>query len=378
MFSLAREKTRLRPGRLQGVLVMSLKPVMFFAGAFATLVAVTPPAAAGNMGGHTTGGFGIPSGPSCKTGVSIYKPVTINKNVNIYKPVNIDKNINIYKPVTINKNINIVKNIDNSKNININKNIDNSKNININKNVNINKNIVINKGGGGGTGTAEAQAMAEAFAQAMASANASVTVNNNVTSNSTSGSTSGANAGAGALAGAGTYYNSYSEMKIVNKGGGSTVVHAEQHCEMQYASVVKAIHAVCVSAGGEEFPASHMVPDTWISASYEGEIARCIPGAHIKVVIGEVVQSDQGMASDYDNGTSLECGANEALRHYKNGMLKCAPAVPVPDCTERTNLRRFGTGDMFFTFRAQVCVAQSARIDADVSGMSLDGGVGDE
>ena len=40
----------------------------------------------------------------------------------------------------------------------------------------------------------------------------------------------------------------------------------------------------------------------------------------------------------------------------KDGMLKCAPAVPVPDCTERTNLRKYGTADMFFSYRAQVCL----------------------
>ena len=136
---------------------------------------------------------------------------------------------------------------------------------------------------------------------------------------------------------------------------------------MQYASVMKAIHAVCVAANGDEFPASHMVPDTWISASYEGEIARCIPGAHLKALIGDVLQSDQGMAGTYKGGMTLECGAHEALRHYKNGMLKCAPAVPVPDCTERTNLRRYGTGDMFFSFRAQVCVTSAQSVEANVS-----------
>ncbi len=43
-------------------------------------------------------------------------------------------------------------------------------------------------------------------------------------------------------------------------------------------------------------------------------------------------------------------------------MLKCAPAVPVPDCTERTNLRRYGTGDMFFSYRAKVCIAGSESV----------------
>jgi hypothetical protein len=149
---------------------------------------------------------------------------------------------------------------------------------------------------------------------------------------------------------------------------------------MTEASVVKAIHAVCV-ANGQEFPASHMTRDTWIESAYEGEVARCIPGARLKVVIGDMVQSDQGMAGAYANGTVLDCAMGEALRHYKDGMLKCAPAVPVKDCTERTNLRLFGTGDFFFSYRTQVCatasrLSQSQATDAEVSGMSMDGGVG--
>lgn len=343
---------------------MSVKSVMFLASVvmgLGVLAAVTP-ATAGGYGG-SAGGFS--HGPSCKTGgISIFKPVSINKNINISKNIAINKNINVFKPVNINKNIAINKNINVVKNINANKNININKVINANKNININKNIVINKGGGGGS--AEASAMAAAFASAMASANASVTVNNNA----------GASAGAGASV---AYYsNSYSDMKIVNKGGSMGAVHVQQHCQMQYASVIKAIHAVCVAANGMEFPASHMIPDTWISASYEGEVARCIPGAYIKATIGDVVQSSQGMAGTYQNGTVLKCGLHESLNHYKNGMLKCAPEVPVPDCTERTNLRRYGTGDLFFTFRAKVCVAPPARIDASITGMSLDGGVGDE
>ncbi|MDE3114275.1 MAG: hypothetical protein KGL26_01620, partial [Pseudomonadota bacterium] len=319
---------------------MLLRPVIYYTGVLAALAAIMPagPVAAGGYGpaaGSYGSGSGMSHGPSCPTGggstLTIYKPVTINKNVNIYKPVTINKNVNIYKPVTINKDVNITKNIDLSKNINI------------SKNISINKSIVINKGG---SSSAEASAIASAFAQAMASASASVTVNNNV----------GASAGAGAAAGAGAVVynnNSYQDVKIVNRGGGIAGVHAEQHCTMQEASVVKAIHAVCIAANGEEFPASHMVADTWIDTSYEGEVARCIPGAHLKITVGDVLQSDQGMAGTYASGTVIACGAHEALRHYKDGMLKCAAEVPVPDCTERTNLRRYGTGDLFFSFRAQ-------------------------
>jgi hypothetical protein len=127
-------------------------------------------------------------------------------------------------------------------------------------------------------------------------------------------------------------------------------------CTYQEATIVKAIHAVCVSVDGHEFAASHMTADTWVSNSYEGEVARCIAGSRLKVTVGKVTQSTEGLAAAYSSGQVLQCATHEAVRHYKDGALKCAPAVPVPDCTERTNLRKYGTGDLFFSYRAKVCV----------------------
>ena len=142
--------------------------------------------------------------------------------------------------------------------------------------------------------------------------------------------------------------------------------------------MVKAIHAVCISVRRPRVPGHHMMRETWIDTAYEGEVARCIAGSHLKVIIGDVVQSDQGMAGTYESGEMLACGRGEALRHYKDGMLKCAPAMPVKDCTERTNLRHFGTGDFFFSYRAKVCVSRVARSKSvDISSVSWDGGVGD-
>ena len=213
--------------------------------------------------------------------------------------------------------------------------------ININKNININKSIVINKGGV----SVEANAFAAAGAQAQA------------------------------FSGGGGY------VSVDTRGnlGGDVAVRAVEQCVEQEASVVKAIHPVCVDEGGREYPASHMIKETWVDASYEGELARCIAGAHLKVKVGDVLQSDQGMAGTYKTGDTLSCNAHEALVHYRGGMLKCAPARPVKDCTERTNLRQYGSGDMFFSYRAKVCVIPSRTASAsedDVSGMALDGGVG--
>jgi len=327
---------------------------------------------------------------SINKNVDVNKPVSINKNIDVNKPVSINKYVDVNKPVSINKNIDInkpvsiTKNIDNSKNINITNNIDNSKYINASKNININKTIIINKGGqGGGSSQADAQAEAVAIASAVAAATAnsssssSAVVNFNGSSNSSSSSSAYNNSGgsessssAFGYSGAGTVIGGSSyiaESPGAFAGGDLGTINVESapapivapapaQCTFQDTTVVKAIHAVCLAADGHEFPASHMVRDTWINSSYEGEIARCIPGSHLKVVVGKVMQSSEGLATGFTSGQVLECGLHEAVRHYKDGALKCAPALPVPDCTERTNLRKYGTGDMFFTYRAKICL----------------------
>jgi hypothetical protein len=221
-------------------------------------------------------------------------------------------------------------------NVNINKNWNINNNINVNKNLNINKNIVIAK------------------------------------SNSISVAVSGDSSAPGYASS-----GSYAETTMVNHGG-EVSANAEETCQMTEGSVVKAIHAVCVSSEGREFPASHMLPETWIETTYEGEVARCIAGSRLNITIGDVIETDQGMAGTYQNGEVLACGRGESLWHYKNGMVKCGPAIPVKDCTERTNLRRYGTGDFFFSYRDKVCVSRVAKSKSvDLSSTNWDGGVGD-
>jgi hypothetical protein len=83
------------------------------------------------------------------------------------------------------------------------------------------------------------------------------------------------------------------------------------------------------------------------------------------------------MAGLYTKGVILQCGEHEAVRHFKDGMLKCVAEMEVPDCTERTNLRKYGTGDMFFTYRSRVCAEErSASRDVELDGGAMDGGVG--
>jgi hypothetical protein len=230
-------------------------------------------------------------------------PSVFGPKTNINNPVNVQTNIDTFKTIEIYKPITITKSIDASKTIDINKNVD----ININ-NVTLNDNSVSNTYS---TGYAAAYAEATGY-------------------------------GGGDFA--------------VNAAPGMEALAKLGQCRTTDATLVKAIHPVCVSADGREFPASHMVGDTWIDSGYEGEVARCLPGSTLKVRIASVVQSDQGLATALSKGQTLSCGPRQAVRHYKNGQLKCAPAVPVADCTERTNLRKWGTGDMFFSYVAKLCI----------------------
>ncbi|HEX4176793.1 MAG TPA: hypothetical protein VHY57_00070, partial [Rhizomicrobium sp.] len=245
------------------------------------------------------------------------------------------------------------------------KNIDNSKYINASKNIEINKSITINNGGSAtATATASSSSTSDAVALALAAAisQLSVSLRGNAMAN------------ANATTGGGTIVSVESGATAIGGGGGfgeggpltvetaAPAPVASAPCSFTSATVIKAIHAICVSADGHEFPASHMVGDTWISAGYEGEIARCLPGSALKVMIGSVVQSAQGAAVNTVHGETLSCAPHEALRHFKDGMLKCAIAVRVPDCTERTNLRKFGTGDMFFSYVSKVCLDQGREL----------------
>ena len=179
-------------------------------------------------------------------------------------------------------------------------------------------------------------------------------------------------------------------------------------CRWADTTVVKAVHAICMGRDGRSFPAARMIGDTWINSGYEGEILRCLPGSTLRVMVGSVMMGEQGMAVSMNDPQILNCAPGQAVRHYKDGMLKCAVAEKVPDCTERNNMRKWGTNDMFFTYVTRVCLdqkremvggqsrvsssysysmttqqremaaaaAQSKARELRLSGMSLNGGVG--
>lgn len=356
---------------------MMIRMLALTAGAI-TALTLTAPAAPAYAGGNFGGGFTGNKNQICTP----VKP-TVNKTFNFNKTVNFNKNVIVNKPLTINKNINIQKNIDLSKHIEIKKNFD------LSKNIEINKKIIINKG------NAKAEAEAEAFAFAFAMASAQASANANAASSSF------------AFAHGGSSF-----VTVLNRGGeiGQIAVapveeQAEAACVTQWASVVKSIHAECIDRIGEHHPATRMISETWVDSSLSKELYRCLEGSSLKVIIGDVVQSDQGLAGIYEGGQVLVCKSGEALRHFQDGLVKCAIAEKVPDCTERSNLRKYGVGDLFFSYQTQVCarIAQVSEStssqshgyakegyskggyssgytrsenELQLSGMSLDGGVG--
>ena len=315
-------------------------------GAGQTSYAPTPAVLCGGNGGDTN---------------IFNKNITINKTNNF----NLSKKIIINKPITINKNIEIKKfidarkTIDIDKNIHIEKSIDASKKIIINKSIDASKNITINK-------NFDVDISAQAFATASAQSQAQAV---------------------SYVRGGGSSY-----VTVINRGGdfGQLAVTTETKtvCVTQLATVVKSIHAICIDARGREHPAVRMLGETWIDSSFDKELYRCLEGAALKVTIGDVVQSTQGLAGLFEKGTVLTCGRGEALRHYQDGLVKCAIAEKVPDCTERENMRRFGIGNLFYSYVERVCVP-TANIAADylegtaaetgreleIAG-SFDGGVG--
>src|SRR5262249_18589615 len=140
--------------------------------------------------------------------------------------------------------------------------------------------------------------------------------------------------------------------------------------------------AECIDRHGDRHPASQMRAETWLDASTNSEIYRCLEGSHLHVMIGDVVDSDHGMVGVYKGAQELTCAPGQALRHYRGGSIKCAGAERVPDCTERRNMRRFGMGDIFFSYNAKVCARvasesySTAGSEVSVEGQ-FSGGVGE-
>lgn len=271
-----------------------------------------------SAGGFSRGTQGVPPGGGW------CPPKPPGTTINIHKPVRIWKQVNIRNVVRINKRINI------------------------NKPININKTIIINKGNFDVEAVARAAASAQSSSQAIAVA-------------------SGGSAIVDVAA---------------PRGGDFGAVAVDQPCVEQWAVLVRAIRAECVGRTGNRHPATRMRPETWLDSTVNAEIYRCLAGSYLQVKIGDVVDSQQGMAGVFEGAQEITCAPGQALRHYRDGTVKCAVAERLTDCTERQNMRRYGLGDIFFTYRAKVCArvasysAARAGTEVEVEG-SFTGGVGE-
>jgi hypothetical protein len=136
------------------------------------------------------------------------------------------------------------------------------------------------------------------------------------------------------------------------------------------------IQAFCFDDRDVPHPASQVQPDREIAEGYEGEVYRCIAGAHMQVTIAPWREQ-----VSFEGGQTLTCLKGEALWHSAGqggGRLVCRPQIPARDCNERSLLRRFGAGIKILTIvtteKYQAYREHSS--GAATTAMAFDGGVG--
>lgn len=136
------------------------------------------------------------------------------------------------------------------------------------------------------------------------------------------------------------------------------------------------IQAFCFDDKDVPHPASQVSPDREIAEGYEGEVYRCIAGAHMQVTIAQWREN-----VSFEGGQTLACQKGEALYHAAGqggGRLECRPQIPARDCNERSLLRRFGAGIKILTIQIneKYTAYREHSSQAASTSMTFDGGVG--
>lgn len=135
------------------------------------------------------------------------------------------------------------------------------------------------------------------------------------------------------------------------------------------------IQAVCLDDKDVPHPASQVSPDRDIAEIYEGELYRCIAGAHLMATIAEY----HGDIA-FDHGWTMACDKNQALYRGHDGKVECRAQIPARDCNERSLLRRFGAGvkilTMIITEKYTAYREETVQGSTVSAAMSIDGGVG--
>ena len=149
------------------------------------------------------------------------------------------------------------------------------------------------------------------------------------------------------------------------------------------------IQAFCFDDKEVPHPASQLNADRDIDDAYDGELYRCIAGAHMQITIAEWKER-----ISFEGGQTISCQKGESLYHVAGSgsagaaggghgagaTLQCRPQKPARDCNERSLLRRFGAGikilTIMWTEHYTAYREESSSSSSASSGMSLDGGVG--
>lgn len=137
------------------------------------------------------------------------------------------------------------------------------------------------------------------------------------------------------------------------------------------------IQAFCFDDRDVPHPASQVMSDRDIDDAYDGELYRCIAGAHMQVTI-----ADWKEHVSFAGGETLACRKGEALYHVPGGAgfagkIECRAQKPARDCNERSLLRRFGAGIKVLTIMVtEKYTAYREEKSSTALGMTLDGGVG--
>jgi hypothetical protein len=136
------------------------------------------------------------------------------------------------------------------------------------------------------------------------------------------------------------------------------------------------IQAFCFDDKDVPHPASQTSPDRDVDEMFDGELYRCIAGAHMQVTIAPWSEK-----ISFEGGKTLTCAKGEALYHIAGkggGKLECRKQAPARDCNERSLLRRFGAGIKVLTLvvTEKYTAYREESHSSGSSMMMLDGGVG--
>ena len=219
-----------------------------------------------------------------------------------------------------------------------------------------------------------------------------VTTNVDASANANANSNAGAGAGSRAGAGATTYigggsYTPYTTAPAATAITGLNVAGLEREAEYEFREEQRSrwveewrlVRAVCVDDTGTPHPASRVDNGDRVTATYDGEVYRCVAGTAMQVTIGWRTDGQD----NWTDAPTIMCRKGEALRHSPGGSLTCATQEPRRNCNERSLLRMYGPGAKLVFMRREEHYMESVRYEREsesvrLSSMTLmlDGGVG--